>query len=331
MNEPKISLDPVESAPTTKKGKRKKKGASVPPSSRQLPYHRKWFQRGYTLLFYSVIAAIILVLLLTLGRYDRLTTLANQKAIDPADFARQVQTEAQVGDTVAFDGQKWLTVLYTSPTSENEKKQREKRLSQGMSTTLDHRVMDYGMTDKKRVVQAISIVKQTTTHPKGRPVLYRTVYQVTFTEQGKKKEEEVRLSLTHEGGQTQVVLFPEVMNETKTNPRPPTSSYKAEDFYVDGKELDEEAQRRVQKFVEQYFTLYCRNDANLGLISAVQGLDGATFASASLDHVVWQKNTIVVQGTYTYTYTKGLPNTTAFTMRMKQNKDSYYVTQMNPS
>ncbi|MBC1483995.1 conjugal transfer protein [Listeria sp. FSL L7-1509] len=332
MNEPKIHLENIHpSAPPKKKNTKKKpnKKQEEKPSSRKIPFKRRWFQNGLTVFFYTLFITLTLVLLMTYGRLDTIVDVANSKAIDPNDLTTSIKAEQKEGDLVAYDGKKWLQTFFSNPSEDKAVDERLNQLKRNLASGVDVNFLSNTASDVKRDGIVVDVVNQQVTTEEGKKSLYRTVYDVRFQENGQTKETEIALYAVYQSGQSIFIQIPEYLN-TKENKAPKTSVENKEDYFTKkGTELDADEKQKVEAFSQKFLELYCKNDPNLYLISAVQGLDGGTLQNATITNVVKNGKEITVQGTYTFTFTENAPQTSYFTFQMRQNKDSYFVNNMN--
>lgn len=266
---------------------------------------------------------------MTYGRLDTIVDVANSKAIDPNDLTASIKAEQKEGDLVAYDGKKWLQTFFSNPSEDKAVDERLNQLKRNLASGVDGNFLSNTASDVKRDGIVIDVVNQQVTTEEGKKSLYRTVYDVRFQENGQTKEIEIALYAVYQSGQSIFIQIPEYLN-TKENKAPKTSVGNKEDYFTKkGTELAADEKQKVEAFSQKFLELYCKNDPNLYLISAVQGLDGGTLQNATITNVVKNGKEITVQGTYTFTFTKNAPQTSYFTFQMRQNKDSYFVNNMN--
>ncbi|ECJ9747804.1 conjugal transfer protein [Listeria monocytogenes] len=332
MNEPKIHFENLHSGTTEKKKKTKKtrKTEQVEiPSSRKITFKRHWFANGLTVFFYSLFIIITVILLMTYGRLDTILNIANQKAVNPNAITEKVKNQQKEGDLVAYDGKKWLQTFFSNPSDEKAIEERSNRLKRILASGVDINFLTSTSSDIKREAITVDVINQKVTTKEGSDTLYRSVYDVSFLENGKKKETEIALYAIYRENQTIIIQLPEYLN-TEENKQPKTNVEDKEDFFLkDGQEVTADEKQRVEAFSQKFLELYCKNDPNLYLISAVKGLDGATLQSATITNIVKKGKEITVQGSFTFAFTENANQTSFFTFQMRQNKDSYFVDKMN--
>ncbi|EAE8754461.1 conjugal transfer protein [Listeria seeligeri] len=332
MNEPKIHFENIHPSATPKKKNTKKKQTKKQeevPSSRKIPFKRRWFQNGLTVFFYTLFISLTLVLLMTYGRLNTIVDVANSKAIDPNDLTTSIKAEQKEGDLISYDGKKWLETFFSNPQDDQAIEARTNTLKQNLASGVDENFLTSTNSEVKREAIVVDLVNQQVTTEEGKKSLYRTVYDVRFREDGQTKETEIALYAVYQSGQSIFIQLPEYLN-TKENKTPKTNVENKEDYFTKkGKELDAEEKQKVEAFSQKFLELYCKNDPNLYLVSAVQGLDGGTLQNATITNAVKNGKEITVQGTYTFTFTENAPQTSYFTFQMRQNKDSYFVNKMN--
>ena len=106
--------------------------------------------------------------------------------------------------------------------------------------------------------------------------------------------------------------------------------YKQERFFSKGTAVTTEEETKIQNFLNQFFELYVTNDSKLELISNVQGLSDGELIEVTLKNAVKTKNDMyLVEGTYSFKYGEGASFDSFFSIELKQNKDSYFVTKFN--
>ncbi|TYV31026.1 conjugal transfer protein [Listeria monocytogenes] len=332
MNEPKIHFENLHSSATKQKKqpkKTRKKEQVETPSSRKITFKRRWFANGLTVFFYTLFIVITVVLLMTYGRLDTILNVANQKAVNPNDITEKVKEQQKEGDLVAYDGKKWLQTFFSNPNDDKAIEERSKSLKKTLASGVDINFLTSTSSDIKREAITVDLINQQVTTKEGSDTLYRTVYDVSFLENGQKKETEIALYAIYREKQTIIVQLPEYLN-TEENKQPKTNVEDKEDFFLkEGQEVTADEKQRVEAFSQKFLELYCKNDSNLYLISAVKGLDGATLQSAAITNIVKNGKEITVQGNFTFAFTENANQTSFFTFQMRQNKDSYFVDKMN--
>ncbi|MBC1572765.1 conjugal transfer protein [Listeria sp. FSL L7-1426] len=332
MNEPKIHFENLHSGATkekkrTKKAKRKEQIEA--PSNRKITFKRHWFANGLTVFFYSLFLIITVVLLMTYGRLDTILDVANQKAINPDDITTKIKAQQKEGDLVTYDGKKWLQMFFSNPNTDKAIEERSNKLKKVLASGVDVNFLTSTSSEVKRESISVEVINQQITTKKGYETVYRTVYDVSFLENGKMKEMQTALYAVYRENQSVIIQLPEYLN-SEENKRPKTSVENKEDYFTkSGEELAADEKQRVEAFSQKFLELYCKNDSNLYLISAVQGLDDATLNSATITNIVKNENEITVQGNFTFSFTENATQTSYFTFQMRQNKDSYFVDKMN--
>lgn len=331
MNEPKIYLENIHSStPEPKKKKPKeKKQKEASPSSRKIPFRKKSYENGLTIFLYSLFILAVLIGIMNIGRMNTFIDMANRKTIDPTQLVSKIKQDEGAGKVVAFQGQEWLKLFFSSPKEEGAIKIRAKELASYVASDVDlERASSLG-EKSDRSLQAVSVIDQQEENHSGKPKLYRTLYSVTFKEGGKPITIQIRLTAVYQKAKMFLVELPAYTNTERNKHVRMASPYSEEELWKQGKEVTATENKQIQKFVQQFFPLYVRNDSNLGLISSVSGLGNATFETATIDNVVRQGSTYAVQGTYTFYYTKGVSYTSQYSMELRQNNGSYYVEKMN--
>ncbi|RQW65319.1 hypothetical protein DUK53_16980 [Listeria sp. SHR_NRA_18] len=333
MNEPKIHLENIHpSAP--KRPKRKKKQKQIKNteiSSRGIPFKKRFFQNALTVFFYGLFAVFLFTNIMVLGRLDTIVSVANEKAIDPEKLLAEMKAGEAASDMVTYEGEQWLALYFTSPVNtEVAVTQRKEKLESHVAEGVRIDGVD-GQTDGvQQHVQKVSYIHQEVAGKQDKDILYRTLYEVVMSENKQTKKLQVALYGVYKEGQLVIVQLPEYLNMTKST-TPSRAVQNPENYFVkDGNAIEDGKEKsNIESFIQKYLELYCKNDANLYLVSAVKGLDQATLEGATIDQLVKKGDVVRVQGTYTFSYTKGAPHTSYFSLEMRQNKDSYFVEKMN--
>ncbi|MBC1333539.1 conjugal transfer protein [Listeria booriae] len=333
MNEPKIHLENIHpSAPKPSKRKKKtKKTKQVETSSRKIPFKKRSYQNGLTIFFYGFFVVVIFMVIMILGRLDTIVSVANEKAIDPSKLVAEMKAGEAASDMVVYEGEQWLATYFTSPANNElamtqRKEQLEGHIAEGIRIDGVE-----GPTDGvQQQIKSVSYIHQEVAGKQGKEVMYRTLYDVVMLENQKQKTLQIALYGLYKDGQFLLVQLPEYLNTAKST-TPDRNVQNPEAYFVkDGNEIEDGKEKgNIELFIQKYLELYCKNDANLYLVSAVRGLDQATLEGATINQLVKKNGVIYVQGTYSFSYTKGATHSSYFSLEMRQNKDSYFVEKMN--
>lgn len=106
--------------------------------------------------------------------------------------------------------------------------------------------------------------------------------------------------------------------------------YQPKAAYPKGIEVSTEDQRKIEKFLQQFFRLYVSNDENLSLISDLSGIGQATFRQMMLEKVVQtEKGDFIAYGSYDFTFEQSESQVkNIFKITIKPTKDSYFVQKL---
>ncbi|MHC5253147.1 conjugal transfer protein [Listeria kieliensis] len=328
MNESKINFDNLNQSAPKKKKEKKKKKSTVEPSTRKIPLRKRRFQNGLTVFFYTLFIVMGITILMVIGRYNNVISLANKKEVSETEILQKVEGGQTNADFVSFQGKQWLEQLFTTPTNDKEKEERTKLLENALASDLSLSTIDPVRGEAKTTVKKVESIGQTSDITKGKTI-YRTLYDVTFQDQDQVKQVQVALNAIYVQRQMVVIQYPEFVNISSNQ----TTGNKVRGyenvFKIQGSDVSSEEKNKIESFVKRFLTLYCKNDANLNLISAVSGLDGGQFQSATLTNVVTKKDRIYVQGTFSFSYSGDAVFTSKLVLEMRKNKDSYFVEKMN--
>lgn len=330
MSEPTLHFD---SMVPDEKPKKKRKSATKTrkkeTSTRQIPMQRHRLQNGLTVFFYMLFFMFLIVILMNIGRMNTVIDLANKKEVRANDIVADIQESQQIGKIVSFEGNKWLQTFFTHTTNKAAQDKRVMQLNAHLSGSLDISGFDTSGKDAVRNVKQVQEIKQETVPSLKEVPVYKTTYDVQFTEQNHDRNVQVILYAIYQDKKMKLIQIPEYLNRSKNTGESHKAPYTAEDLEVKGEVVSGAEKTRITQFVEKFFALYCRNDSNLNLIASVQGIEGGTFQTATLTNSVKKNGKVVVQGTYTFYFQESSAYTSAFTLEMRENKGSYFVDKMN--
>lgn len=328
MSEKKITFNPqaIQKPPEVKKEsskKKQKKKKKEPESTRSIRFVRRKVSNYITYFFYTSFILMILVSFSLLSKMNYLTSVAQQKAINPTKIAEEVQTINTDKEEVNYHAKEFIKILFTA--DKDTYKSRQERLTRMIAPGLDQARFNRATESTKRTLQSAELVNSHVIE-KNNQALYSVTFSVSFIENGESYETELTIPCSYKNKQFLVANYPTYLNtEPSVNEKKNTYVYNEGIYYTDGDPVTDVEQKKIDLFLTDFFKLYVKNDENLKLISNVTGLKKATLVNVKPQNFVEKKNKIIVEGLYTFYYQKGNEISSFFSVQLIKTKDSYFV------
>lgn len=322
----------IEEKKVEKKPKKEKKiKVEKEVNTRSIRFARRTVGNWLTFFFFSLFIVQSVVLLMYFNRLDIIAGVANSKKIDPTEIAADVQNTVLESDQIKYEGQNFLETLINYSKDTDKQKEREEKLTSYLPAGM--RVNDLGIRDSKfdRVLNQLSFVKFKEDKTTGLKNSYLLYYDISFTENNQVTRAQVIVPVQYKTKKLRVLNSLSLTNlETVDHEDQDLINYKQDRFFSKGTAVTTEEEAKIQNFLNQFFELYVTNDSKLELISNVQGLSAGDLIGLELKNAVKTKSDMyLLEGTFSFRYGEGTSFDSFFSIELKQNKDSYFVTKFN--
>lgn len=312
-----------------KKEKKVKKEKEV--NTRSIRFARRTVGNWLSFFFFTLFIIQSVVLFMYFNRLDIIADVANSKKIDPTEIVTDVQKTVLQADQIKYEGQNFLETLINYSVDTDKQKEREEKLTSYLPAGM--RVNELGIRDSKfdRVLNNVNFVKLKEDKSIELENAYLLYYDISFTENSQLTRAQVIVPVQYKNQKLTVLNKLSLTNLTVVeHDEQALIDYKQERFFSKGTAVTTEEETKIQNFLNQFFELYVTNDSKLELISNVQGLSDGELIEVTLKNAVKTKNDMyLVEGTYSFKYGEGASFDSFFSIELKQNKDSYFVTKFN--
>lgn len=333
-NSPTINFEALQKSKPPKKEEKKKRKIRIKlpkkktdgKGSRNLRFAKRPIKKWVTFFLYSFLILSFLLLIMTFGRLQTLTSYAYKKEETKQKIAEQINKDNLVTQQVTFEGKQFLKVFFTVEKGEEQLEKRKKVVTAYLANSLPLDSLEVLSSDITRQVREVQLIN----YLPGEKNTYTLTYDVEFLEKEKLFTAQVQLVASYKESEWKLLNVPTYLNIEKTNEaKKNTDVYNASRFYSKGEEVEKEEQAKITTFVEHFLTLYVKSDENLPLISAVKGLEKANLEQFSIKNIVRKsEKSIVVEGTYTLYYEKGSNFASYFSLTIEKNRETYFVKKM---
>ena len=312
-----------------KKEKKVKKEKEV--NTRSIRFARRTVGNWLSFFFFTLFIIQSVVLFMYFNRLDIIADVANSKKIDPTEIVTDVQKTVLQADQIKYEGQNFLETLINYSVDTDKQKEREEKLTSYLPAGM--RANELGIRDSKfdRVLNNVNFVKLKEDKSIELENAYLLYYDISFTENSQLTRAQVIVPVQYKNQKLTVLNKLSLTNLTVVeHDEQALIDYKQERFFSKGTAVTTEEETKIQNFLNQFFELYVTNDSKLELISNVQGLSDGELIEVTLKNAVKTKNDMyLVEGTYSFKYGEGASFDSFFSIELKQNKDSYFVTKFN--
>ena len=312
-----------------KKEKKVKKEKEV--NTRSIRFARRTVGNWLSFFFFTLFIIQSVVLIMYFNRLDIIADVANSKKIDPTEIVTDVQKTVLQADQIKYEGQNFLETLINYSVDTDKQKEREEKLTSYLPAGM--RANELGIRDSKfdRVLNHVNFVKLKEDKSIELENAYLLYYDISFTENSQLTRAQVIVPVQYKNQKLTVLNKLSLTNLTVVeHDEQALIDYKQERFFSKGTAVTTEEETKIQNFLNQFFELYVTNDSKLELISNVQGLSDGELIEVTLKNAVKTKNDMyLVEGTYSFKYGEGASFDSFFSIELKQNKDSYFVTKFN--
>lgn len=312
-----------------KKEKKVKKEKEV--NTRSIRFARRTVGNWLSFFFFTLFIIQSVVLIMYFNRLDIIAGVAISEKIDPTEIVTDVQKTVLQADQIKYEGQNFLETLINFSIDTDKQKEREEKLTNYLPAGM--RVNELGIRDSKfdRVLNNVNFVKLKEDKSVELENVYLLYHDISFTENSQLTRAQVIVPVQYKNQKLTVLNKLSLTNLTVVdNDEQALIDYKQERFFSKGTAVTTEEETKIQNFLNQFFELYVTNDSKLELISNVQGLSDGELIEVTLKNAVKTKNDMyLVEGTYAFKYGEGASFDSFFSIELKQNKDSYFVTKFN--
>lgn len=293
-------------------------------NNRNVRFSKRGFQNIYSWCFFGLFFVMVIIAIMTFGRMDTIAGIAIQKNIRPEMIIQQVDEKQTQKDQLIYQGAELIDRLYTvsGATANDWQQQLKPYLADGLAA---QELLSVTNTEELKVsnIQFMELSKDTQNQE-----TYHLTYAFDWLVGQEVHGMVVNLKVSYDKG---IVLLerPRLSprNLKKPSKRP---LYQPKASYPEGVEVSTEEQRKIEKFLQQFFRLYVSNDENLSLISDLSGIGQATFRQMMLEKVVQtEKGDFIAYGSYDFTFEQSESQVkNVFKMTIKPTKDSYFVQKL---
>lgn len=293
-------------------------------NNRNVRFSKHGFQNIYSWCFFGLFFVMVIIAIMTFGRMDTIAGIAIQKNIRPEMIIQQVDEKQTQKDQLIYQGAELIDRLYTvsGATVNDWQQQLKPYLADGLAA---QELLSVTNTEELKVsnIQFMELSKDTQNQE-----TYHLTYAFDWLVGQEVHGMVVNLKVSYDKG---IVLLerPRLSprNLKKPSKRP---LYQPKAAYPEGVEVSTEEQRKIEKFLQQFFRLYVSNDENLSLISDLSGIGQATFRQMMLEKVVQtEKGDFIAYGSYDFTFEQSESQVkNIFKITIKPTKDSYFVQKL---
>ena len=293
-------------------------------NNRNVRFSKRGFQNIYSWCFFGLFFVMVIIAIMTFGRMDTIAGIAIQKNIRPEMIIQQVDEKQTKKDQLIYQGAELIDRLYTvsGATINDWQQQLKPYLADGLAA---QELLSVTNTEELKVsnIQFVSMAQDTTNQE-----VYHLTYAFDWLVGQETHGMVVNLKISYDKG---IVLLERPRLSPRNLKKPskrPLYQPKASNPKVI--EVSTEDQRKIEKFLQQFFRLYVSNDENLSLISDLSGIGQATFRQMMLEKVVQtEKGDFVAYGSYDFTFEQSESQVkNIFKITIKPTKDSYFVQKL---
>ena len=291
-------------------------------NNRNVRFSKRGFQNIYSWCFFGLFFVMVIIAIMTFGRMDTIAGIAIQKNIRPEMIIQQVDEKQTQKDQLIYQGAELIDRLYTvsGATVNDWQQQLKPYLADGLAA---QELLSVTNTEELKVsnIQFVSM-SQDTKHSE----VYHLTYAFDWLIGQETHGMVVHLKVSYDN-QGMVLLERPRLSPRKLDKASKRPLYQPKASYPEGMEVSTEDQRKIEKFLQQFFRLYVSNDENLSLISDLSGIGQATFRQMVLEKVVQtEKGEFIAYGSYDFTFEQSESQVkNIFKITIKPTKDSYFV------
>lgn len=305
---------------------RKKEKEEKQKQERTITFAKRPFENKLTLVFWGLFVGIAVVLLMTFGRLDTLTRLANAKAVDKTALVTQVKSDLDRLESMDYQGVGFVKALITRKANDEGNKEWERTLTPYLANGLSATNLGFAQTNAEQTVQSVNFIKQAVLHTDKE--IYRLSYEVTYTSDRKAITLDVSFPVSFQNDQIKVLASPSVSNQATISNKN-NAKINERLLEVEGDPISSDEQQKIGEFMDNFFDLYARNDEKLSMISNMQGLQEATFDNQSVKTVVETKNhQLIVSGDYQIHFGEETTIHSPYQVTLKKAGQSYFVEEI---
>ncbi|WP_347905561.1 conjugal transfer protein [Enterococcus cecorum] len=293
-------------------------------NNRNVRFSKRGFQNIYSWCFFGLFFVMVIIVIMTFGRMDTIAGIAIQKNIRPETIIKKIDENQTKKDQLIYQGAELIDRLYTvsGATSNDWQQQLKPYLADGLAA---QELLSVTNTEELKVsnIQFIELSKDTENQE-----TYHLTYAFDWLVGQETHGMVVNLKVSYNKG---IVLLERPRLSSKKLEKPSKRPlYQPKAAYPKGIEVSTEDQRKIEKFLQQFFRLYVSNDENLSLISDLSGIGQATFRQMMLEKVVQtEKGDFIAYGSYDFTFEQSESQVkNIFKITIKPTKDSYFVQKL---
>lgn len=339
-NKPYVNFDMLNATKKEKKSEKKEKKTKKwkwrqknkeEVNTRNIRFARNKVSNFLSATFFTLFIVMTILLIMFFGRIDTLTKVALKKQIKPAEIIYQMKKEEGNSEQMTYEGSKLLEILFTMKPDPVLQKERETNLKSYLSKNMSLSDIETLQGNTDRQIESIQFIEKDQKKVKEIGDIYYLTYEVKFTENGKGYKTQAILPVSFTEQDLKLLNIPTYTNlALSDNKKKNNAVYGQSNFYSNGDSINDTEQKKITEFLNQFFKLYLVDDPNLKLISNVKGIEEGKLDQLDLKNIVkGSDENYFVEGTIQFHYEGTNRWTSFFSLELKQNKDSYFVTQFN--
>ena len=293
-------------------------------NNRNVRFSKRGFQNIYSWCFFGLFFVMVIIVIMTFGRMDTIAGIAIQKNIRPETIIKKIDENQTKKDQLIYQGAELIDRLYTvsGATANDWQQQLKPYLADGLAA---QELLSVTNTEELKVsnIQFMELSKDTENQE-----TYHLTYAFDWLVGQEIHGMVVNLKVSYNKG---IVLLERPRLSSRKLEKPSKRPlYQPKAAYPEGVEVSTEEQRKIERFLQQFFRLYVADDENLSLISDLSGIGQATFQQLNVEKIVQAENgDLLAYGSYVFTFSKSESQVkNIFKMTIKPTKDSYFVQKL---
>lgn len=293
-------------------------------NNRNVRFSKRGFQNIYSWCFFGLFFVMVIIVIMTFGRMDTIAGIAIQKNIRPETIIKKIDENQTKKDQLIYQGAELIDRLYTvsGATANDWQQQLKPYLADGLAA---QELLSVTNTEELKVsnIQFMELSKDTENQE-----TYHLTYAFDWLVGQETHGMVVNLKVSYNKG---IVLLERPRLSSRKLEKPSKRPlYQPKAAYPEGVEVSTEEQRKIERFLQQFFRLYVADDENLSLISDLSGIGQATFQQLNVEKIVQAENgDLLAYGSYVFTFSKSESQVkNIFKMTIKPTKDSYFVQKL---
>ena len=293
-------------------------------NNRNVRFSKRGFQNIYSWCFFGLFFVMVIIVIMTFGRMDTIAGIAIQKNIRPETIIKKIEENQTKKDQLVYQGAELIDRLYTvsGATANDWQQQLKPYLADGLAA---QELLSVTNTEELKVsnIQFMELSKDTENQE-----TYHLTYAFDWLVGQETHGMVVNLKVSYNKG---IVLLERPRLSSRKLEKPSKRPlYQPKAAYPEGVEVSTEEQRKIERFLQQFFRLYVADDENLSLISDLSGIGQATFQQLNVEKIVQAENgDLLAYGSYVFTFSKSESQVkNIFKMTIKPTKDSYFVQKL---